>query len=66
MRHALCVASQRLRAACLARGSGPVAGCCSVDRWLWDLMADRGFKVIWEIFLDSDLGIFLGKVVFCR
>ena len=51
-----------------ARGGGPVAVCCSsfssLCRWLSDLVADRGFKVIWGIFLDCDLGIFVGKVVF--
>ena len=71
------VASQCWRAACLARGGGPVVGCCSaapqlllqffvlVVTALRDLVADRGFKVIWGIFLDCDLGIFFGKVVFC-
>jgi hypothetical protein len=51
-----------------ARGGGLVAVCCSLFsslcRWLPDLVADRGFKVIWGIFLDCDLGIFVGKVVF--
>jgi hypothetical protein len=44
-----------------ARGGGLVAVCCSsfssLCRWLPDLVADRGFKVIWGIFLDFEFVI---------
>ena len=63
LRRPACLASRRA-----ARGGGPVAVCCSsfssLCWWLPDLVADHGFKVIWGIFLDCDLGIFVGKVVF--